>query len=182
MVAFYWFLCLVIDPRPRHWIYFGITLGIGLEVKFTIAGLIAGIGLAVLLTPSLRSELRTRYPWIAASIALLIWAPNLAWQVAEGFPTLIYLTNHSGSGGGPVTYLVQFAVYFFFLIPLWLAGMISLFRSAALRPIGIACAVPLILFLFVGKSYYAAGTIPIALAQGLMAISRLQRPKLRSRL
>ncbi len=47
------------------------------------------------------------------------------------------------------------------------------------RPLG---AVPLILFLFVGKSYYAAGTIPIALAQGLLAISRLQRPKLRSRL
>jgi hypothetical protein len=182
MVALYWFLCLVIDRRPRYWIYLGITLGIGLEVKYTIVGLILGIGLATLVAPALRQELRTRYPWIAASIALLIWAPNLAWQVTEGFPTLIYLTNHSGSGGGPVTYLVQFAVYFFFLIPLWLAGMISLFRRAALRPIGIACAVPLILFLFVGKSYYAAGTISIALAQGLMAISRLQRPKLRSRL
>ena len=60
-----------------------------------------------------------------------------------------------------------------------LAGMISLFRSRQPRPIGIACAVPLLLFLFVGKSYHAAGTIPIALAQGLMAISRLKRPTLR---
>jgi hypothetical protein len=34
----------------------------------------------------------------------------------------------------------------------------------------------------VGKSYYAAGTIPIAVAQGLMAISRIKRPKLRFRL
>jgi hypothetical protein len=58
--------------------------------------------------------------------------------------------------------------------------MTSLFRSPQLRPIGIACAVPLILFLFVGKSYYAAGTIPVALAQGLMAISRIQRPRLRT--
>jgi dolichyl-phosphate-mannose-protein mannosyltransferase len=180
MVALYWFLCLVIDGRPRYWIYLAITLGIGLEVKYTIVGLIAGIGIAVLLTPSLRMELRTKYPWIAAMIALLIWAPNLAWQVVEGFPTLIYLANHRGSGGGPVTYLIEFAVYFFFLLPLWLAGMVSLFRSRLLRPIGIACAVPLVLFLFVGKSYYAAGTIPIALAQGLMAISRLERPKLRS--
>jgi Dolichyl-phosphate-mannose-protein mannosyltransferase len=180
MVALYWFVCLVIDRRPRYWIYLGITLGIGLEVKYTIVGLIAGIGIAVLLTPSLRSELRTRYPWIAAAIALFIWAPNLAWQVVEGFPTLIYLANHSGSGGGPVTYLIQFTVYFFFLLPLWLAGMISLFRSPQLRLIGIACAVPLVLFLFVGKSYYAAGTIPITLAQGLMALSRIKRPKLRS--
>jgi dolichyl-phosphate-mannose-protein mannosyltransferase len=180
MVALYWLLCLVTERQPRHWIYLGITLGIGLEVKYTIVGLIAGIGIAVLLSPSLRMELRSKYPWIAAGIALLIWAPNLAWQVVEGFPTLIYLTNHSGGGGGPVTYLIQFAVYFFFLIPAWLAGMISLFRSPQLRPIGIACAVPLVLFLFVGKSYYAAGTIPIALAQGLMAISRIKRPRFRS--
>ena len=69
MVALYWFLCLVTDRRPRHWIYLGITLGIGLEVKYTIVGLIAGTGVAVLLTPSLRTELRTKYPWIAAAIA-----------------------------------------------------------------------------------------------------------------
>ncbi len=180
MVAMYWFLCLVTDRQPRHWIYLGITLGIGLEVKYTIVGLILGVGVAVLLTPSLRMELRTRYPWIAAGIALLIWAPNLAWQVVEGFPTLAYITNHRGSTGGPVVYLIELGVYFFFLIPLWVAGMISLFRSPQLRPIGIACAVPLILFLFVGKSYYAAGTIPIALAQGLMAISRIKRPRLRT--
>src|ERR1700731_1758406 len=57
MVALYWFLCLALgarprgggtstaeagekDRRPRYWIYLGITLGIGLEVKYTIAGLI----------------------------------------------------------------------------------------------------------------------------------------------
>jgi hypothetical protein len=180
MVAMYWFLCLVIDRQPRYWIYLGITLGIGLEVKYTIAGLIAGIGLAVLLTPSLRSELRTRYPWIAIAIALLIWAPNLAWQVVNGFPSVLYIANHRDSGGGPVVYLIQFGVYFFFLLPLYLASMFSLFRSPKLGPVGIASATPILIFLFVGKSYYAAGTIPVVLAQGLMAISRVKRPKLRS--
>lgn len=179
MVSMYWLLCLVIDRRPRYWIYLGISLGIGLEVKYTIVGLILGIVVAVLLTPSLRSELRTKYPWIGAAIALIIFAPNLAWQVAEGFPTLAYTTNHSGSGGGPLVYLIELGAYFFFLIPVWLVGMISMFRDERLRPIAIASAVPLILFLFVGKSYYAAGTIPIALAQGLMVISRVQRPRLR---
>jgi hypothetical protein len=180
VVSLYWFLCLVTVRRPRYWIYLGITVGIGLEVKYTIAGLIAGIVIAVLLTPSLRTELRTKYPWIAAAIALLIWAPNLAWQLIEGAPTLSYLANHRGSGGGPVIYLIEFGAYSFFLIPLWLAGMISLFRSRQLRPIALACAVPLLLFLFVGKSYYAAGTVPIAVAQGLVAISRVERRKLRS--
>ena len=31
MVALYWFLCLVIERRPRFWIYLGLTLGIGLN-------------------------------------------------------------------------------------------------------------------------------------------------------
>jgi hypothetical protein len=180
MVSMYWFLCLVIDPRPRYWLYLGITLGIGLEVKYTIVGLILGIGIAVLVTPSLRMQLRTKYPWVGAGIALLIWAPNLAWQVVNGFPSLIYIANHQGSGGGPITFLTEIAVYVLFLVPLWVAGLISLFRSRSLRPIGIACAVPLLVFLFVGKSYYAAGTVPIALAQGLIAISQIKRPKLRS--
>jgi hypothetical protein len=180
MVSLYWFLCLVTDARPRYWIYLGVTLGIGLEVKYTIVGLIAGIGIAVLLTRSLRMELRTKYPWVAATIALLIWAPNLAWQVVEGFPTLIYIANHQGSGGGALIYLIELGVYLFFLLPLWLAGMISLVRSRQLRPVAIASIVPLLVFLLVGKSYYAAATIPVAMAQGLVAISRIERRRLRS--
>ena len=182
MVAMYWLLCLVIDRRPRHWIFLGATLGIGLEVKYTILGLIAGIAVAVVLTPALRSALRTRYPRIASAIALLIWAPNLAWQMTEGFPTLAYITNHGGSGGGPLVYLIQLGVFFFFLIPLWLTGMVSVFRHPVLRPVGIASAVPLVLFLFGGKAYYAAGTIPVLVAQGLIAVSSVRRPRLRSAL
>ncbi len=179
MVALYWFLCLVVDCRPRYWIYLGVALGVGLEMKFTILGLVASIGVAVLLSPELRKALRTRYPWIAVGLALLIWLPNVAWQVAEGFPTLTYISNHRGSGGGPVTFLIEIGVYLFFLIPLWAAGFVSLFRSARLRPIGIACALPLVLFLFVGKSYYAVGTVPVVLAQGLVAIAAIKRPRLR---
>lgn len=183
MVSLYWFLSLVLDRRPRYWICLGVSLGVGLQVKYTIAGLIVGIVVAVLVTHSLRNELRTRYPWIAAGVALLILAPNLVWQVFEGFPSLTYITHHGGdiaSSGGPLIYVVELVVYMFFLLPLWVAGVLSLFRMPVLRPIGICCAVPLLVFLFVGKSYYAAGTVPIALAQGIMSISRIERPRLRA--
>src|SRR6266567_536475 len=119
---------------------------------------------------------------IAAGIALLIWAPNLAWQVVNGFPTVAYVANHQGSGGGIGVYLLEFGLYVALLLPVWIAGLISIFRSRRLRPIGIASVVPLVLFLFVGKSYYAAATIPVVMAQGLMALSRLERPRLRTTL
>jgi hypothetical protein len=102
--------------------------------------------------------------------------------VAEGVPTLLYIVNHQGSGGGLVANVLLIVVYLFFLLPLWVAGVVSLVRSALLRPLGIACLLPLVLFLFVGKSYYAVGTVPLVLAQGLMAIARLTRPRLASRL
>jgi 4-amino-4-deoxy-L-arabinose transferase-like glycosyltransferase len=185
MLSLYWFLCLVVDPRPRTWIYLGVTLGIGLEVKFLILPLIVGIGRAILATPSLRRDLRTRYPWIGAALMLLIWLPNVVWQVANGFPTLTYVLNHQGSiraGGGVLDFLALFLVVLFLLTPLWVAGLISLFRRRDLRPIGIACAVPLVVYLLVGKFYYPAPTIPITMAAGLLALSRVERRRLRSTL
>ncbi len=183
MLSLYWFLSIVIDRKPRTWILLGITLGIGLEIKYLILPLIAGIGLAVLLTPSLRKDLRTRYPWIGAALMLLIWIPNVVWQIANGFPTLVYISNHTGaiqSGGGVADFIVFFLVLLFLLTPLWIAGFISLFRNPRIRPIGIACATPMVVYLLVGKYYYPGPTIPIVMAAGLIALSNVKRPRLRS--
>jgi len=182
MLSLYWFLSIVIDRKPRTWIPLGITLGIGLEIKYLILPLIVGIGLAVLLTPSLRKDLRTKYPWIGAALMLLIWIPNVVWQIANGFPTLVYISNHTGaiqSGGGVLDFLVFFLVLLFLLTPLWIAGFISLFRNPRIRPVGIACATPMVVYLLVGKYYYPGPTIPIVMAAGLIALSKVKRPRLR---
>jgi 4-amino-4-deoxy-L-arabinose transferase-like glycosyltransferase len=185
MLSLYWFLSIVIDRKPRTWIWLGVTLGVGLEVKFLIVPLIAGIAIAVLLTPELRQELRKPHPWIGASLMLLLWLPNVVWQIANGLPTLTYILNHQGSiqsGGGIVTFLVYFLVVLFLLTPLWIAGLVSLFRRRELRAIGIACAVPLAVYLLVGKYYYPAPTIPIVMAAGLLGLSRIEGQRLRSAL
>jgi hypothetical protein len=183
MVSLYLFLSIVIDRKPQTWILLGLALGIGLEVKYLILPLILGMVIATLVTPSLRADLRTRYPWIGAALMLVIWLPNVIWQIANDFPTVAYILNHQGdikSGGGVADFVVLFLVLLFLLTPLWVAGFISLFRTHELRAIGIACAVPLVVYLFVGKEYYPAPTIPIVMAAGLVALSRVKRPRLRS--
>jgi 4-amino-4-deoxy-L-arabinose transferase-like glycosyltransferase len=185
MLSIYLFLSIVLDRRPHTWIVLGLTLGIGLEVKYLILPLILGMVIATLVTPSLRVDLRTRYPWIGAALILIIWLPNVVWQIANEFPTVSYIFNHQGdiqSGGGVIDFVVLFLVLLFLLTPLWVAGFISLFRTRELRAIGIACAVPMFVYLFVGKGYYPAPTIPIVMAAGLIALSRLKRPRLRSAL
>jgi Dolichyl-phosphate-mannose-protein mannosyltransferase len=185
MLSLYWFLSIVIDRKPRMWMLLGITLGIGLEIKYLILPLILGIGIATLLTPSLRQDLRGKYPWIGGVLMLVIWAPNVVWQIANGLPTVAYISNHQGviqSGGGVVNFVVYFLVLLFLLTPLWVAGFITLFRNPRLRPIGIACATPMVVYLFVGKYYYPGPTIPIVMAAGLVALSHARRPRLRSAL
>jgi Dolichyl-phosphate-mannose-protein mannosyltransferase len=185
MVSLYLFLSIVLDRKPRTWILLGLTLGIGLEIKFLILPLILGMVIATLVTPSLRADLRTRYPWIGAALMFLIWLPNVIWQITNDLPTVNYIFNHQGdirSGGGVVAFVVVFLVLLFLLTPLWIAGFISLFRARELRAVGIACAVPMVAYLFVGKGYYPAPTIPIVMAAGLIALSRVKRPRLRSAL
>ena len=183
MVSLYLFLSIVLDRRPRTWILLGLTLGVGLEVKYLILPLILGMVIATLVTPSLRADLRTKYPWIGATLMLVIWLPNVLWQIANDFPTVNYILNHQGdiqSSGGVADFVVLFLVLLFLLTPLWIAGLISLFRTRELRAVGTACAVPLFVYLFVGKEYYPAPTIPIVMAAGLIALSHLKRPRLRS--
>jgi 4-amino-4-deoxy-L-arabinose transferase-like glycosyltransferase len=182
MVSLYLFLCLVKEPKPGTWVLLGIALGVGLEVKFTIVALIAGIVIAVLFTPPLRVQLRTRYPWIAACIALVIWTPNLIWQAVNGFPTVAYVLSHQSSTGGSGSFLIGFLILLALVAPLWVAGVISLFRSRDLRALGIACAFPIVIFFFAGKYYYPAPTFPLIMAAGLLALSRIKRPKVRSSL
>jgi hypothetical protein len=180
MLALYWFVSLVLERKVQYWILLGITLGIGLEVKDTILALIVGIGVAVVLTSSLRKDLRTKGPWIAVGFMALIWAPNIIWQITNGVPTIAYVLNHQGSTGGMGAYLEGLLFLVALLLPLWITGFVSLFRSRELRPIGIACIVPLVGFLFAGKYYYAAPTIPIVMAQGLLALSHIERRKRRA--
>jgi Dolichyl-phosphate-mannose-protein mannosyltransferase len=180
MVSLYLLLCLVIEPKARTWILLGLSLGIGLEVKYTIIALIGGIVVAAILTPSLRNQLRNRYPWMAAGIAVLIWAPNLVWQAVNGFPTVIYILSHQAGTGGPGSFLVGFLVLLVLLSPLWIVGFVSLFRNSQLRAIAIACAIPIGVFLFAGKYYYPAPTVPIVMAAGLIAISHISSSRRRS--
>jgi hypothetical protein len=79
-----------------------------------------------------------------------------------------------------VEFLVFFLLILALLAPLWLAGMISLLRAPSLRAIGITCLIPVVVFLFVGKGYYPAPTVPLVMAQGLIAMTHLNRTRLRT--
>ncbi len=177
LVAIYLLLRVLRTGDARLFLVMGIDIGIGLETKLTIVALCVGIVAATVVSRDLRPLLRTRYPWIGMVIALALFAPNLAWQIANGFPSLTYIRNHSAdisSSGGALAFLADFVLYIGPLIlPLWVAGLVSLLRDRRLRPVGVLTVVAILLVLPEGKAYYPAPTIPLVLAAGCIAVGRI---------
>jgi hypothetical protein len=167
------------DDRPRLWLVAGLLAGLGLNNKTAVAVLLFAIFVGVLLVPGCRAQLRTAYPWVSGLIALLLWLPNLIWQVQNGWPVLALgadIAEEFGGVTGRLALLGQALAMFSPLIAVvWIYGLIRLFREPAwakLRPIGVAFLVSTAVFIAAaGKGYYLAGAIVPLVAAGCTALA-----------
>jgi len=73
--------------KPRWWLGAGAAAGVGLENNNLLAMLLTGLAVSILVSEH-RPVLRTRWPWLGAGIAAVIWAPNVIWQATHGWPQL----------------------------------------------------------------------------------------------
>jgi hypothetical protein len=119
--------------------------------------------------------LRSGWPWAAAGVALLLWAPNLVWQAVHGFPQLeLSAAIAAGSSGTSEPWYVflplQLVLVSPVLLPVWVAGWWRLMRDPVLRPwrfLAVAYVLLAVVFLLTGgKPYYLAGLYPALLAAG----------------
>ena len=167
------------DDRPRLWLLAGLLSGLGLNNKTAVVVLLFAVFLGVVLVPVCRAQLRTAYPWIGGLIALLLWLPNLVWQVKNDWPVLALgadIAEEYGGVGGRLGLLAQALAMFSPVIAIvWVYGLVQLFREPAwakLRPIGVAFLVATAIFLIAGgKGYYLAGAIVPLVAAGCTALA-----------
>src|SRR6185436_788487 len=99
--------------------------------KYTIIVHVAGIVSGVLLTP-IRQHLRSRWLWIGVGVSLLIFLPNLLWQIRHDFISIDFLQSiHARdirigrTDGFLIKQLLLGAAIF--TIPLAIAGLVYLF-------------------------------------------------------
>jgi hypothetical protein len=165
---------LLKSEDPRWWLGIGATVGLGLMTRYTMAYLVAGLVVGVLVTPA-RRTLRTPWPWAAAGIALLIVLPNLIWQAQHQFISLAFLTSIHARDiaiGRTAGYLTDQLLVPAnpFTIPLWIAGLYFYLLAPAgrrYRALGWMWIVPFALFLATqGRGYYLAPAYPMLLAAG----------------
>jgi Dolichyl-phosphate-mannose-protein mannosyltransferase len=159
----------------RLWPVVGVVAGIALENKDTI--LFLGAGLAIALVLARRWDvLRSPWAWSAIGIALLFWAPNLAWEAANGWPQLKMAAAISQYAADNRSQIVPLLWLFSgpFLFPVSAAGLIWNLRSKQATPwrtIGMGALIALVLVVISGgKAYYAIGSVSVFMAAGAIVL------------
>lgn len=117
---------LVNTNQPRWWIVLGITLGLGLLNKIGVLWIGFGLFVGILLTPH-RRWLKTPWPWIAGTIALVLFSPFIIWNMTHEWAHLEFIHNATADKYSTLTPAV-FAVGQVLLqnpvtLPVWLAGL-----------------------------------------------------------
>lgn len=167
----------LLRDRPRWWLAAGAAAGIGLEADSLVVLLLMGLAAGILASAH-RPVLWTRWPWLGAGIAAVIWAPNLIWQAANGWPQLVMSAALHRENTSPADYAAGVPAQLLYLglliAPLVIAGFVVLWRTRELRFIAVAATLILIYVLawIPGKVYYADGTAPAVLAAGALGAER----------
>jgi 4-amino-4-deoxy-L-arabinose transferase-like glycosyltransferase len=172
---------------PRIWLVLGGLLGLGLLNK--LSTLWFGLGLVVGLAASpARRWLVTPWPWVAAALAAMLFAPHVLWQVSNDWPTVEFVRNNATGRVGADAAIVMHSPLAFaasqlvfmgpVAAPLWLAGLASFFFSARLRRHRNLAWIFVTVFGLLavsgrGTIYYLTGAFPILFAAGGVALERL---------
>lgn len=168
----YFVVRLLKSEDPRWWLAIGCAIGLGMMSKYSIPFFVAGLIVGVLLTDA-RRYLASKWLWYAVAASVLIFLPNLVWQIQHHFISLDFLRQIHARDiriGRTKDFLPGQLGMSLLAFPLWLVGLyVYLFSRTGerFRVLGWMYVVPLLLFIIVkGRSYYLAGAYPMLYAAG----------------
>ena len=159
------------------WPLLGVAAGVGLETKYTLAVVLVFLVGTFLVWR--RDALSVRGLTVASAIAVLLLVPNLVWEAGHGWTSFHFFIHPPPSGSdetrpqflGNVLLLTGVAA------PVAVAGVVSLVRDRAVRPLGwTVVGTVLAYFVLGGKSYYALPVLVFALAAGSLPLDRWLTP------
>jgi hypothetical protein len=169
----------------REWIVLGLVLGLGLLNKTSVLWLGAGVGAAILLSGQLRRQLATPGPYMAAALALALFAPFVIWNALHGWPHVEFMRNATAGKYSSLTRGRFIADQFLAMNPLTflvsLSGLVWCLadrEGRRWRPIGIAFLTVFAVLLANThtKSEYMAAAYPMLFAAGGVAVERMRQP------
>ncbi|NNE31494.1 MAG: glycosyltransferase family 39 protein [Winogradskyella sp.] len=181
-LGFYFIIKFINTKNKIFLILFGITLGLGLMNKYTI--LVWAFGLFVGLFFYEKGAIyKNKWLYISAFISLLIFVPNIIWQMRNDFPLLKHLqalNENQLNGTNPMEFGLE-QLNFPFTLIVSLFGLISLLVWDKLKKyptIGIATIIIFsTMWLLNSKAYYVFAIYPVLFASGSVVLESLLKKK-----
>jgi hypothetical protein len=168
----YFVIRLLKSDDPRWWLAVGCAVGFGMMSKYAIPFLVAGVLVGMLFTAN-RRYLASKWLWCGVAISLLIFLPNLLWQIRHDFLSIQFLRSIHARDiriGRTKNFLPAQIRLTLLAAPLWIAGLFACLFSRAwkiFRPVAWMYLTPLLLFVILkGRDYYLAGAYPMLYAAG----------------
>lgn len=167
--------------RPRWWLVAGLLVGVDLLNKVLVVVLLVAllVGIAV---GGPRALLRSRWVWGGVLVALVVGAPTVVYQLANGFPQLDVGSAVSAHNGGDVRVQMWWFLFLILGPPLtvvWVSGWVALWRRPAWRSVRfLAPAFPVLLlgvFAMGSQVYYPLGLVTVLYAAGCDPVVRWWR-------
>jgi hypothetical protein len=164
----------------RSWLAIGLVVGIGLETKWSVLLLVVALVAGIVLSDR-RALVRSPYAVLGGVVALVLWAPNLWWNAANGWPALEFQASVADEYGAldqrllfvPMLLLLTGIV----TVVVWGPGLVALVRGSlgsAFRPLGLAALVLVALVVLSGgKPYYVAPYLVVLFGAGAVVLDRV---------
>lgn len=185
-IGFLIVLDIVESGRTASWIALGVCVGLGMENKISMGVFAFAAALAILVATRLRA-LRSPGPVLATAIAALLFAPHVAWQVVNGWPTREFIANaqrYKMTAMNPLAFLGNVVMEMGPLrLPIYLIGLTALWFLPSLRrfrPLAVVFVATLGVFMLNrSKPYYTVAAFPPLIAASAVWIeSAARRPRL----
>ena len=158
----------------RFWLGAGLGVGLGVLSKYAMAFPLVSLLAGIVLLPSQRHHLKSRWFWLGALLATAIAAPNLAWLARHHFITLqmehfIHVRDvRHGRADGYFTDQIKFTM---FALPFAVGGLIALLRSPRFRLLSAFYVGPFVLLAIAkGRGYYLLPAYPVLYAAGAVGL------------
>lgn len=181
-LGFYFIIKFINSQNKKFLMLLGVTLGLGLMNKYTI--FVWAFGMFIGLFFYQKGKLfKNKWFYISALISVLIFLPNIIWQVQNGFPLLNHLQALNDSQLNKISPfafgLAQLSFPFTLIISLF--GLTALLMGKNLKKYKVVGIASLVIFCTMwvlhSKAYYVFAIYPVLFAAGAVKIESLLQKK-----
>lgn len=175
-----WSCVHLLESEQPRWLWAaGAFAGVGLDAKWNVGFLVAALVTGFAVTPSARRLIPVPIAVTSIAIVVALGWPDFLWQALHGWPNFsVFHSLQRDAGHNRAVYWPAQILYTGFVAaPLWVAGLVALWRRSSpdrrWRSLAVASVVVLVVqFILGGKPYYVGGIFVLLFAAGAVALER----------